>query len=799
MDPLSLVISTMSVTIIAIIVATIGIWFAQRVQQLSLQRRELEAPTYPSPVSEAVLPIPSTRGFVNREKELERLWAYLRDPNKSIILVEGIAGIGKTMLAARFAEQIRDEYVVFWMNCKSEVTLESLFLALARYIDAVEGRDVLRGVAEDSRRGAEEKVDDVITVLGRSKYALFLDDYHLSMDQALDTFVKAFSRYGRTSKILLIARARPDFLSELDPLSVAEELLLRGLDANSTIDFLRSRGLAKQSDSELRQIWQKTDGHPLAMILFISLTRYHTVDELLRDLPAFTEELGSRWMMEVYRGLSVGERELAACASIFREPVPREALACLHAEDNVDDMIELLVDKFLLERSENYEFYMHPLVRDFFYPKTSIEDRQESHRRAGDYYLRQYSLGVDRPDLGEEEVEDKLEAIYHFTQAEDYERAHQIIRDIKYQLYVWGRLDQLLNLLDKTLETSKTLDVSIIIYKSKVLKIRGKGDEGLELLTAYAKQAEDAEARATLMQEIADNYEDKGDYDRAMELYHNSLCIREELGDKKNIAGISLRLGALYRNMGDYEKARELYFKCLAIAEEIGDRTTMAGALHKIGEIYQYVGDFAEAIAYYQPSLKLSEQLGYKRQIAMTLHNLALLYRDSGDYENAAEHYQRSYEIYQQLGDERGLANILNLQATIHRARGEYDRALQMFRQCLTAYNQIGDQKGIASTLYQLGDVHAAIGEYQEAIELYQQSLKLEQKLDNEKNIAILLRAIAHIREETSEFYKAYDLMRQANTLFEQLNIKSAYRESLQDLERIRNKLGIGHIDADST
>ncbi len=78
---------------------------------------------------------PQVRHFVNREHIREQLKVDLRDKQKVIIAVDGLAGIGKTSLAAKIAEEVEDEFTgIYWTKCTPETDLDQLLSELAYFL-----------------------------------------------------------------------------------------------------------------------------------------------------------------------------------------------------------------------------------------------------------------------------------------------------------------------------------------------------------------------------------------------------------------------------------------------------------------------------------------------------------------------------------------------------------------------------------------------------------------------------------------------------------------------------------------
>ncbi len=119
--------------------------------------------------------LPQIKSFVGRISELTQLVDLL---DRNIIIIEGIAGIGKTYIASRFAEEIKDEYNVHWFGELSEVSsLSSVMLRLAVFL-----KDNGKPRLLNSIDNFGYDIDVLITILKdelkQNKFAIFFDNYH---------------------------------------------------------------------------------------------------------------------------------------------------------------------------------------------------------------------------------------------------------------------------------------------------------------------------------------------------------------------------------------------------------------------------------------------------------------------------------------------------------------------------------------------------------------------------------------------------------------------------------------------
>jgi hypothetical protein len=77
--------------------------------------------------------------FVGRETELQEMENILqpksKSPDRRVLILGGMGGIGKTQLAINYTKQHRDSYSsIFWLNATSEVTLNNSLRIVANRI-----------------------------------------------------------------------------------------------------------------------------------------------------------------------------------------------------------------------------------------------------------------------------------------------------------------------------------------------------------------------------------------------------------------------------------------------------------------------------------------------------------------------------------------------------------------------------------------------------------------------------------------------------------------------------------------
>ena len=123
---------------------------------------------------------------------------------------------------------------------------------------------------------------------------------------------------------------------------------------------------------------------------------------------------------------------------------------------------------------------------------------------------------------------------------------------------------------------------------------------------------------------------------------------------RKSRHGASLNnLAELYQDMGEYAKAEPLYQEALRIRQKVlgPEHPDTATSLNNLAVLYQDMGEYAKAEPLYQEALRIRQKvLGPEHpDTATSLNNLAALYQAMGEYAKAEPLYQEALRIRQKV------------------------------------------------------------------------------------------------------------------------------------------------------
>src|SRR3989454_71605 len=254
---------------------------------------------------------PRISRFVGRHDELERLTAA--GVETRVFVIRGVAGIGKSYLAAKACDDLRGTRSLFWHRVRSWDTRQSILAALAEFLAAA-GRPGLRSVLCGGETG---RIDDVLRrELPGSRGFIVFDDAHEASSEvlALFAFLREILAEAPDLRMLVLTRRKLPFYDRRDVLigGVVDEIDLGGLDANDIVAFM---GPSAEAPSLLK-VGRRLGGHPLSLELIRS-TGSSALDRGISDVHRFIEE-------EIYRELSAPERTVMKAASLYSIAVPRE-------------------------------------------------------------------------------------------------------------------------------------------------------------------------------------------------------------------------------------------------------------------------------------------------------------------------------------------------------------------------------------------------------------------------------------------------------------------------------------------
>ncbi|MEM2899644.1 MAG: tetratricopeptide repeat protein, partial [Thermoplasmata archaeon] len=583
-----------------------------------------------------------------------------------IVIVHGIAGIGKTTLALKVLSEYKQSMNTFWYRFHEWDTLRNVLVQLCEFFYAC-GKKALKTYVEGAKtidiNSAVEAFERDVKELSA---LIVFDDYQKAVEE-ISLFFAAITEIMegvKGVKILIMTRRLPGFYDRraVAVKEIIAEMKLKGLDRESSKEILKLKNIV--DDEVIDEIYKLTEGHPLSLELLDS------VDDLgmQNNIMKFVHE-------EVFSKLAPEEKKLLRIASVYRYPVSSKAF---FVDEEVSyEALDKLIDRALVQEVSFERYDIHDLIREFFYTRLTPQQKSYYHLCAAKYYE------------GEEDLGSAIEAMYHYLRAGEHNKVVKIGMEKGEEMIKEGHLEELDSILAELeredFKDAEWCEVSIL-----------RGD----ILMAWGK------------------------LNKALTHYESAIECATTSGSQEGLAKSYDRLGYLYREKNFWEYAIEYYNKYLEMMLRLNNKAGLAKAYSNFGSIYYRKSEWDKAIEFYRKSLEIYNREGSKEIIAKTHNNLGIIYWEKGDYQNALEEYKNALLILEELNIPESLRKVhFNLGEVYHNL-GDYDNAIKSYMSCLKLAEscKVEDAEEFARIDSHLGDIYRAKGECEKADECYKRS-----------------------------------------------------------------------------
>lgn len=704
--------------------------------------------------------------FVGRDDELAWLLAAIRGADRehtTVLVISGLAGVGKTSLAVRLAHQLAGTPPCVRLSVdlrgfdpdRPPADSDTVLAGFLRLL-GVPGRR-LAGL------GSAERTALLSARLRGTRAVILLDD-------AADAEqVRPLLPDSPDCVVLVTSRRVPVGLER------ARQLALEVFTPGESLEFLRrapSPGRVAAEPVAAARIAELVERLPLALAVVAG--RIRSADWTLADHADRLEarRAGLRLddgvaaaLTSSHDALSRSQQRLLRMLALHPgRSAGAPAVAALLAADLGavrSDLAELCAVNLLREPSPG-RFEAHELVRVFAAERGCDEDSARERRaavvRLYDHYRATAAAAMERyapqerhrrPELPESggpvvEFADRAAA----TEWLETERGNLIAiasaaaddglgrYPVHLSVILANYLDTAAHYADAVLLHECAAAVAEVDERARIVAWLGaacwrlgRNDVALERFgesLAIARGAGDRRAEASALNNLALVLERFGRYQDALDAYRTAIEIAAELDDRLLLArGLGNR-SVISERLGRYPEAMAEADRCLALCQDLGDAATESRALNLRGLVKYRIGRHADAHRDATRARELARAQGNRATEGYALMYLArtaeALGRPSGECR------ARALEIAREIANPDLESTVCNDLGQAARRAGDPGPALEHHRAALKIAEQVGDpfeqaraHDGIGACLAELGDLPAArhqLGEARERFEI---------------------------------------------------------------------------------
>ena len=648
--------------------------------------------------------LPKLHRFFGRRKELKKVGDFLHSKEQRILAVRGIAGIGKSALAAKVTKELKGKTNLFYYQLKDWTTLRGLLLSLSKVLSELERNDLKFYL--DSNK--EIDLDEVGLILEECLRGLdgiiVLDDCQFARGDMLNFLesTKEFLGASNGFKMIVLGRQIPPFYDTRD-MSVKKhvvEMELGGLTDKESRKLLSSRKLPM---SEFDEIIKKTEGHPLFLELVDSSTQV-----VAGDVKRFLRQ-------EIASKLSEKERTILSVASVFREPVSASAL---FAEEKLDhDMIDSLISQSLLSEAADSKYVIHDALKEFFCGQLSKSRRTEYHRQAGEYYS-------DFSDPGS-----VLEAQFHFVKGGLSERAAELVTMHGESLIGEGFSEDLLEILEamKDPDAWGPFVTDIYILRGRMRNLAGKWKDAIEDFKEAERisaEEEDLGLALEAASQIGEIMRKQGQSKDALEIFQRAEKEISERTDVSVAARIFKNLAMIYAVRTDFDKGYEYLSLLDDSTSEHPDRSERSDYLATKGSILSLQALHEEATEAWKQAVEICEGNHDVLRLPNLYNGLGISLYDLEKNDLALEYFDRAIKFAQRIGDLRIQGSLLLNTASIYIETPNLSKAERYLHSAKEIFDRLEEKKNSALVQLSMAFVSHKRGESDDAANHVQRHLE---------------------------------------------------------------------------
>ncbi|MCU7724004.1 tetratricopeptide repeat protein [Actinoplanes sp. KI2] len=735
--------------------------------------------------------------FIGRAEQLHSLQRLFRSALRNAgtarqvtCVLSGMPGVGKTSLALRAAESLRDDFPDGQL-----------------YIDL---------------RGAERKPASVLTVLARLLRGLGTPGHAvpIEVDEACALYRTLLAE--RQVLVILDNARNTDQLRMLLPGSGGSAVLITSrqqcadlpgavhihlpvLPLTEAVDMLggRSRSAWTAADRKAATALAEACGRlPVALRVIASRLAgrpRRTPAELLRSLADGRPPAGNA----ADAAIDLSYRELRPeAARLFRSAAQlpgttfsREAAAALFATDAdaTGRTLDGLVAENMLEMAGTDRYRYHDLLRRYALEVGTVyDDGSESAalRRVADWYLTRTAAAIRLvypamvrlptevdatamcfPDVStatawlDEEIGNLVALIE--TLAGDVHRAR-----------AWQLADQLRG---------------YFFVCRDAISWLATGTAGM----MAAEAADDRMAQAAMYQTIGQAHWSLGRHRTALEAYRSGVAAARDSGWLIGEAYLMHNLGLVHAELGMMDDAHQLYQHVLRVGGGSEFAHVRAVTLNDLGVMYTEQGRLRDAVGHFRAAMDINSEEARLPSAMVNCHNLGMALRHLEEFDAAHEHLTRVLAYFEEANNKSGQMSTLDELSQLYQQRAEWSAGVDAAEQALRIAEHLANRRAIAGGLNTLGSALLGARAVTEAQARFREALELSREHGFQYFAAQSGIGLANVLLRLGAIEKARDAAAEALEITRRKDYRVLAGDALTTLARTGLAAGDPHAAAD--
>ncbi len=752
--------------------------------------------------------------FVDRKEKLDELKHYKKEvesKNSKFILLEGEAGIGKTLLAEKLMDICQDEnFKVLRGKClyhESSDPFLPFYDLFEGYLDeedrstdrpvtSVTSRSSttslgLMGVQDNETKDEEVSISDrremffnkitnlVHRLADEQPLLLFLDDLH-SIDESSSFLLHHLLRNTQNSRVLFVGAYRPEEL-KVNEEELPFEIVIRRMNEEKLVNTIEVKRLEFNHISSIIKrylgredipasfIWtlyRESEGNPYFVFEILN----SLMDEGVIDQDSFTvdieEELENIEIPSTIKNitnrrinsLNKKQKKVLMYASIIGNEFDFEMLEYVTKIDVIDllDIIDELIEKDIIMEKENtsdeiYKFN-HVQTRTAVYEDMGRSRKRIMHSRVAEGIENTYA--------------DRLEEYYydlsrHFFEGKQYEKAYDYSIKAGEQSISALAVATAIDYYERAL---KSLD--------KMSDVENKEQKRMDLLRTIGEQSFEINK-----------------WDKSKETWEKVLSLSRELDDKKTEVKSLIKIGTIEREFNEFEKSKEILEDALSMSKKIDYNYGVTKSNLILGYLHWRLGEFEEAKEHYDVGIEYAKEINADKLLAEAYIDMGNIYTHKSEIDEAIEYDKKSLEILKRYEASRNLGRVYNNIGDLYMKNKEWRESIDYFKKTIETGKKLENKKLMGWGHFNLAEAQANMGETENAMDNAKKAEEILRKINDHSGIAGTYRVMGTIYQLEGELEKAEEYIKESQEMFRDPDIPFDRAQGKIELSKVYRKM----------
>lgn len=307
-----------------------------------------------------------------------------------------------------------------------------------------------------------------------------------------------------------------------------------------------------------------------------------------------------------------------------------------------------------------------------------------------------------------------------------------------------------------------------ISYTYNVLKNSEKAIKLINEVTSTNIEKLDKFYLAKLNALVGSIFLQKGENDKAREIFIKSLNISREINDHYGTISRLLGLGSLEYRISNYEESIKYLTEAKEKAIKYKMTTNIPICHNRLSNVYSMQGRLNEAKIELEIALKIYLDSNNFRSASTIYNGLGMIFSDQGIFEKAEENFLKAIELSEKFELKYKLEYIYNNLGLLYRNNGDFIKAKHIYEKI--QLEKVEDISILSKIVLNLVDTYRLLGDFQNSLNVLKKAIILVEKVNNPELQAMLLDRSARINYEQGNIPLAKSEIIKALKIFETLN-----------------------------